>query len=371
MSLLPEALAAMPARARIPIERLLEKKLIDEETITTALEAVRIARAPDRLLPFSTAILYLKSQGIAVRDTVEMAKQLGRPIRLDWTPARWTAEHDTLSRMMTLRQLAAENAHYTVDTWLAQLPAEFPGYLIRSSRRLGWEGLHQRHCVASYHRRLLAGDCAIAVVWVDRTRYTVELLRLQSSDKGSALTIRQAATRGNRAADRPTLRRIHEILGVPFAASVNLGQRARPSQVDHLENLRRILRVLREHSVAEVRISFDGSGDSGTIDDVVFTPQIDAEGIRVQVREAGVRWSGEVFSQEAQVSDVTLLAAVEQLADAWIDQAGVNWYDNDGGYGELLIDVQEGTIGLNVNVRYTESSCEHSSLINIESGEPA
>lgn len=75
------------------------------------------------------------------------------------------------------------------------LPKRFSGYLIRTSRRLGMEGLRQRHCVASYDSRLRKGDCAIVAVFADRQRWTVEL-RL-TNDTETPLRIDQIKTRYN------------------------------------------------------------------------------------------------------------------------------------------------------------------------------
>ena len=49
-------------------------------------------------------------------------------------------------------------------------------------------------------------------------------------------------------------------------------------------------------------------------------------------------------------------------------ETDIDWY-NDGGYGEIEIDVVEGTVRLNVNVRYVESSNEFSCERDIMTGE--
>ncbi len=48
---------------------------------------------------------------------------------------------------------------------------------------------------------------------------------------------------------------------------------------------------------------------------------------------------------------------------------GVDWYNNDGGYGDLVINVENGTVALDVNVRYTESTNEFWSERDIITGE--
>ena len=67
-------------------------------------------------------------------------------------------------------------------TFERHLPASWPGYLLKSSVKLGLEGHRQDHCVASYASLVEAGACAIATVLVDRKRWTVELVKTGKAD---------------------------------------------------------------------------------------------------------------------------------------------------------------------------------------------
>ena len=62
-------------------------------------------------------------------------------------------------------------------------------------------------------------------------------------------------------------------------------------------------------------------------------------------------------------------AAIEELTDDYLAETNVDWYNNDGGFGELIIDVDEGTVALEVSVRFTESSTEYSCTRDIVTGE--
>jgi hypothetical protein len=64
-----------------------------------------------------------------------------------------------------------------------------------------------------------------------------------------------------------------------------------------------------------------------------------------------------------------LNTAIEELTDDYLAETNVDWYNNDGGFGELIIDVDEGTVALEVSVRFTESSTEYSCTRDIVTGE--
>ena len=65
---------------------------------------------------------------------------------------------------------------------------------------------------------------------------------------------------------------------------------------------------------------------------------------------------------------VSLDQAIMNITDNYLAETGVNWYDNDGGYGELAIDVAERSVSLDVNVNYTQSTNEFCETKNIDTG---
>lgn len=66
---------------------------------------------------------------------------------------------------------------------------------------------------------------------------------------------------------------------------------------------------------------------------------------------------------QGSVNDV-----IDALTYDYLEEVDVDWYNNDGGYGELIIDVSNGTVSLEVNQRYTESNTEYSMEHDIETG---
>ena len=59
----------------------------------------------------------------------------------------------------------------------------------------------------------------------------------------------------------------------------------------------------------------------------------------------------------------------EELTYDYLQETDVDWYNDEGGFGKLVIDVQEGTVTLEVNQRYTDSTCEFQAEREILTGE--
>jgi hypothetical protein len=233
------------------------------------------------VLGFAIGFLHLQSQGVPMKDVIRMARIQRRRIRLDWSARRWREEHERLARAETLKRLAEENVRYDLGAVAALLPTRFNGYLIRSSRRLGMEGLRQRHCVASYNLEIQAGYCVIASVFINHQRWTVQLAR--TGNDAAPLRLVQMRSRFNQQPQREQRQAICRELGIAPDAAAADPQRA-PCAHAYLENLQRILPLLRTHQVRTVTVSFDGSGDSGSIDEVRYGDvQIDAKALRVEV----------------------------------------------------------------------------------------
>ncbi|MCB1651160.1 MAG: PcfJ domain-containing protein [Alphaproteobacteria bacterium] len=362
-------LALLPAKVSMPFRQLLSAGQITEDVVHTVLDAGEITGDTSKLIGFSVGFLHLRGQGVPVHDVIRMAKTQNRRISLGWSAKRWKEEHDRLSRAEALHRMAQENVGYDVSKFEEHLPERFSGYLIRSSRRLGMEGLRQRHCVASYDSRLRNGNCAIAAVFVNKQRWTVEL-RL-TNDEEAPLRIDQIKTRYNGLPPASVREKIHEILGIALkkTAGVSVGS-AMPNYI-YMENLRRILPVLRAQGIENVTISFEGYGDSGSIEDISYAPctnenikEIPVEHLCTASHFDDGQWLKTVTPQQS-----TLNEAIDELTYDYLEETGVDWYNNDGGYGELVIDVNAGTVALEVNVRYTESTTEYSAERDIITGE--
>lgn len=117
---------------------------------------------------------------------------------------------------------------------------------------------------------------------------------------------------------------------------------------ESLENLRRRLpdaaRALREAGVARVRVDYDGSGDSGQIEQIGY---LGADG--VELNPTG-----------------TLGLPEDELMDLFYDLTQVRhpgWENNDGAYGDFEWDLTTDTLHHTHNDRFTDyNTTEHEGL---------
>jgi hypothetical protein len=104
--------------------------------------------------------------------------------------------------------------------------------------------------------------------------------------------------------------------------------------------------------VTRVVVSFDGYGDSGQIENV----EAQAGGDPVTIPGAAIEIAEAVWDQtEPRHSSVGIAEAVERLAYDVLEKTHCGWENNDGAYGDIVFDVEEETITLDYNERYTAS----------------
>ena len=209
-------LAKLPPKIAMPLTHLAKIGQMKEQDIKTVLDAGDLTGNHNMLVGFAAGAMGMKAQQVPVTDTVAMAKRLGRTIRLDWTPRRWHEEHDKMAKAVTLLQFRKKNVNYDVEFYANALPRKFPGYIIRNSLRLATVGWYQRHCVASYHSKCVSGSSAFVCVFVDHTRWTVELKPTANPEVPVRIT--QIRTTDNRGPDEKTEQKIYEYLGLPAVA---------------------------------------------------------------------------------------------------------------------------------------------------------
>lgn len=110
--------------------------------------------------------------------------------------------------------------------------------------------------------------------------------------------------------------------------------------------------VLRSRAIARVEVTFDGYGDSGQLDEPVFTgsdeaphdmPAADVEICRARRDGSGI-----------DIEVASLGAAIEALCYAQLRIHHAGWENCDGAFGDFIFDVGAETITYTHNERYTE-----------------
>ena len=149
---------------------------------------------------------------------------------------------------------------------------------------------------------------------------------------------------------------IHERMGIPRPAEAKQGVAGTARQPNRfMENLRRVLPVLRQHGIEHVWVSFAGGGDSGQIDDVEFSPRLTDEALTAPCHRTESSWIGGEWRRANGVEDVPLKAAIEDITYDYLEATGVDWYNNDGGQGTLSIDVEAGTVDMDLSTNLRTS----------------
>ncbi len=125
---------------------------------------------------------------------------------------------------------------------------------------------------------------------------------------------------------------------------------------DHTNDLKDIIfDILTENKVKNFTVSFDGSGDSGQVEDIssevpskVLHKEI--QGVRIP---NGTRYSqgkAEIIWEEAKtVEDV-----IQSVCYQALERVCGGWEIDDGSYGEFIFDVKNRKISLDFNERISD-----------------
>lgn len=105
---------------------------------------------------------------------------------------------------------------------------------------------------------------------------------------------------------------------------------------ERLDTWQKAVVFLKDRGVTKIRVKYEGSGDSGAIEDVDYYDKEDDEHYCTQL---GIT--------DSQHDDI------QNLAYPMLD--GIeDWYNNDGGYGTVTINLNDFTYSIENNVRITD-----------------
>lgn len=130
-------------------------------------------------------------------------------------------------------------------------------------------------------------------------------------------------------------------------------------------NCEALIAFLTPLGAKELYAEFDGGGDSGSIH---TSHPLDQDGNRmmwptgtVNLVSRRINYNHDTRSYEHfdEESDVSPASAWEAIVYDYIEGTGVDWYNNDGGYGEMTVSLADRTVSCEINVRETISHLEH------------
>jgi hypothetical protein len=132
------------------------------------------------------------------------------------------------------------------------------------------------------------------------------------------------------------------------------------------QQLKRALDAFTEHGINKIEVEFNGSGDSGQIDGMTYYS--DEKSVTSRYMSGRERNSeGDYVTRPAErtlppVDGRAPDAILEDFVYQELDASGIDWYNNDGGFGTYTFFLSNGTwrTDFEINVYYVESNTEHS-----------
>lgn len=114
------------------------------------------------------------------------------------------------------------------------------------------------------------------------------------------------------------------------------------------QNRRIVFKALSLHGVTDVRVSFNGEGDSGQIEDIAVTPEDRTDVLDAEITMMTTSWPDSEGASERR----PLRDALEDVCYDALSQTHGAWENNDGAYGDIVFDVNQRTVTLEFNERY-------------------
>jgi hypothetical protein len=114
------------------------------------------------------------------------------------------------------------------------------------------------------------------------------------------------------------------------------------------EQLMEVLIQLADQGVTGIKVHYDGSGDSGAIENIVYT---DIENANFSDIDLVSAWNE---NMNLAAINSSAYSDIENFAHEVILDQIEDWWNNEGGYGDLLIKVPSGEYVVNNNVRILE-----------------
>ena len=105
------------------------------------------------------------------------------------------------------------------------------------------------------------------------------------------------------------------------------------------EEKQKLLTQLNLLGAKEVFVEFRGGGDDGEIESVYYK---DRQDNHLEIPNDMISWTQVVYGNKpAETKGVSLVGALEDLCYRALDEASMDWCNNEGGQGEFTIDFTE------------------------------
>jgi len=115
------------------------------------------------------------------------------------------------------------------------------------------------------------------------------------------------------------------------------------------EQLMEVLIQLADQGVTGIKIHYDGGGDSGAIEAIVYTDKENAEFSDIDLV---ISWDED---EDLEKLNSSAYATIQNFAHETLLDNIEDWWNNEGGYGDILIKVPSGEYIINNNIRIMET----------------
>ena len=122
-----------------------------------------------------------------------------------------------------------------------------------------------------------------------------------------------------------------------------------------------LLLQLADLGVAGIKIIYSGGGDSGAIDEIIYTTE---KVTCLEDLENLDQYSENVLN--LRDLSTSLYSDIEDFATSKLLDNIEDWWNNEGGYGTVLITIPSGNYKINNNIYFTETETynHNGNLIN-------
>jgi hypothetical protein len=129
-----------------------------------------------------------------------------------------------------------------------------------------------------------------------------------------------------------------------------------------------ILARLAEEGIGEVRIEFDGCSDEGQVEDITSTMVDGTPGsldwscnVPGKIKRIATSYGSDDTGGTNSMGESRSLT-MRELLDDWtyelLDEVGLDWVNNEGGHGEIIIVPSKNSVRCEINIRFID--VEHS-----------
>ena len=122
------------------------------------------------------------------------------------------------------------------------------------------------------------------------------------------------------------------------------------------QNKNNILAALRTAGVKECTVNYNGSGDSGNLDEPYFGAGVAVDDVKIEQTDVVTDYdmSGGAALRVQKPRSMRLREAIENLCYSKLEEQHGGWENNDGAQGFFVIDVEAGTIEWHHETNYVE-----------------